>query len=187
MSTFNTKVHNEQGGDTLTVESGGAVSIESGGSFTAASGSTVTLAGTVDASSAALTLPNGNITGAKVATVANVNVVGGVPVVHRVTVPGGANANVDVTLTYKTRVIDAWAVMAGAGTAGCTLVVGNAGNAITDTMDVSALGDRDVARCGEINDANHEIAAAGTLRVTKASTGGDFPGAEVYVLGLRVA
>lgn len=130
---------------------------------------------------------SGALVGTQVATVADANVIGGIPVVHRILVPSGANADVDVTLTHKTRVIDAWLALKGAGTAGSLVTVKNGSTAITDAMDVASGGDRDVFRAGEINDASHEIAAAGTLRVTKASTGGDFPGAEVYVLGVRVA
>lgn len=115
------------------------------------------------------------------------NVIGALPVVHRITIPSGANGDVDVALTHKTRVIDAWAVLAGAGTAGSTITVKNAGDAISEVIDVSAGADTDVFRVAKIDDAFHEIAAAGTLRVSKASTGADFPGAEVYVLGLRVA
>lgn len=126
-------------------------------------------------------------TGADVAVVADDNVIGGIPVVHRIQVASGADGDADVTLTHKTRVIDAWAVLKGAGTAGCTITVKNGATAISDAMDVSAGGDKDVFRVGEIDDAQHEIAAAGTLRISKASTGGDFPGAEVYVMGLRVA
>lgn len=145
-------------------------------------------AGSLSAGSVGLAaLADHIITGETVATVANVNTVGGIPVVYRILVPSGANGDVDVVLASKTRVIDAWAVLKGAGTAGSTLRVKSTATAITDLMDVAAGGDRDVFRCGEIDDAAHEIAAAGTLRVSKASTGGDFPGAEVYVEGLLVA
>jgi len=130
--------------------------------------------------------PN-TLTGLVAANVADANVIGGVPVVHRILVASGANGDVDVTLTHKTRVIDAWAVLKGAGTAGSLITIKNAGNAISDALDVSAGGDRDIFRIGEIDDARHEIAAAGTLRVSKASTGANFPGAEVYVTGLRIA
>lgn len=128
-----------------------------------------------------------SITGTHVEDTANANVIGGVPVVHRILVASGADGDVDVVLTHKTRVIEAWAVLKGAGTTGSLITVKSGANAISDAIDVASGGDRDVFRAGEINDANHEIAAAGTLRVSKASTGGDFPGAEVYVMGLRIA
>lgn len=42
-----------------------------------------------------------------------------------------------------------------------------------------------LVRAGEIDDANHEIAAAGTLRVTAANNTNN--ACTVYVLGIRVA
>ncbi len=123
---------------------------------------------------------------AKVA--ANANVIGAIPVVHRIDVASGANGNVDVVLTHKTRVIKAWAVMTGAGTTGATIVLKNGtSNAITDTLDVSAAADQAVANFTKINDAYHELTAGATLRATKASSGGDFGGCIVYVMGLRVS
>jgi hypothetical protein len=129
------------------------------------------------------------LTGRVVANAANVNTIGALPMVFRTLVASGANGDVDITLGagMKIRVLDAWAVLKGAGTAGCLLTLKSTGNAITDAMDVAAGGDKDVFRCGEIDDAQQEIVAGGILRWTKASTGGDFPGAECYVLAIRVA
>lgn len=118
---------------------------------------------------------------------ADANVIGAVPVVHRIAVASGANGNVDVALTHKTRILDGWYVMKGAGTAGCTLQLKNVTTAITEASDCSAKSDKDKTSWTSIDDAQHEIAAGANLRVSKASTGGDFPGAEVYVLGVRVA
>lgn len=150
-------------------------------------------AGTIDATA----LASGAVTLAKVSAAtmdgtiakvtANANVIGGLPVLHRVDIASGANGDTDVTLTHKTRVVDVWAVMTAAQTAGSTLTVKNSTTAITDAFSTASAGDRDIVRAGEINDASHEIAAAGTLRISKASTGGDFGGAIVYVLGLRVS
>lgn len=120
-------------------------------------------------------------------TVADDNTEPGLPVLHRVQLAAGANADHDVTLTYKTRVVDAWLVLKGAGTTGSAVTVKNGSNAISDAVDVSAGGDKDRFGVGELDDAQHEIAAGGTLRISTASTGGDFPGAEAYVLGVRVA
>lgn len=127
------------------------------------------------------------LTGLKAAVVADVNIAGGIALVHRVLVPSGANGDVDVVLTHKSRVLDAWVVMKGAGTVGSTLTVKNLATAITDALSVAASGDKAIVKFTTIDDAQHEIAAAGTLRVSKASTGGDFPGAEVYVSAIRVA
>lgn len=128
-----------------------------------------------------------SLTGLVAAVVANANVIGGIPVLHRILVPAGANADVDLVLTHKTRITDFWFALKGAGTAGSTVTLKNGANAISDAIDASAGGDKDVFRAGELDDAQHEVAAGGTLRVTKASTGGDFPGVEAYALGIRVA
>lgn len=125
------------------------------------------------------------LTGAKVATVADDNVVGGLPVVHRIDITAGALAETDVTLTHKTRVIDAWVVLRGAGVANTTLKVQNGATTITDAMDVSGS-DKALIRAATLDDAQWEIAAAGTLRV-KTETGATQPAATVFVLGLRVA
>lgn len=127
--------------------------------------------------------------GRNVANVANLSTVGGIPVVYPVLIPSGANGDVDVTLPagHKIRVIGFELALKGAGTAGSTVTLKNAADAISDAIDVSAGGDRDVFRAAEINDAFHEIAGGGTLRLTKASAGADFPGAEAYVHAVRVA
>ena len=140
---------------------------------------------------------NANVTQAKIATasldgtvakvVANANVIGGIPVIHRIAVAAGANGNVDVVLTHKTQIVNAWVVMTGAGTAGATLVCLNAGNAFTDTLAVDAAADAALVPFTKILDSQYEVAAGATVRVTKASTGGDFGGAIVYLMGIRVA
>jgi len=87
------------------------------------------------------------------------------------------------------RVIDVWAVhTGGAGEASDTIQVLNGTNAITDAMDWSGA-DNAIVRAGEINDANHEIAAAGTLRVTTTDddAGDDVGAGKVYVLCMVVA
>lgn len=151
------------------------VSVAVSGDVTLAANGAVTIANTQ------------HVAGDQVENVANANVVGGVPLVHRVTLPSGANADTDVTLTHKTLVVDFWFALKGAGTAGSTVTLKNGATAISDAIDASAGGDRDVFRAAEIDDAQDEIAAAGTLRITHASAGGDFPGAEAYVMGLRIA
>ena len=147
---------------------------------------------TFDGTNRKITLPSGSdldltqvIAGADLANVADANVIGGVPVVHRIDLAAGALADTDVVLTHKTRVIDAWLVLRGAGVASTTLQVKNGANAITNAMAASGS-DTDLVRAAAINDANYEIAAAGTLRVTSA-TGATQPAATVYVVGIRVA
>jgi hypothetical protein len=134
---------------------------------------------------AAADLADAILTGQKAAVVANANVIGGIPVVHQIDITAGALGNTDVTLTYKTRIIDAWLVLRGAGVASTTLQVKNGTNAITDAMAASGA-DQALVRAASIDDAYHEIAAGGTLRVTSA-TGATQPDATVYVIGYRVA
>jgi len=128
---------------------------------------------------------DGALTGTKVGTVADANVVGGIPVLHRIDIAAGALGNTDVVVTHKTRVIDAWLALRGAGVATTTLQVFNGATAITDAMAASGS-DKAVVRAAELNDAGWEIAAGGTLRVTSA-TGATQPDATVFVLGVRVA
>lgn len=128
-----------------------------------------------------------SLTGLVAANVADVNVIGGIPVVHRIATAGGATANTDVTLTHKTRVIYVWTVNKGLGTASDTIQVLNATNAITDAIDIN-IADTTKAEASTYDDAYAEIAAGGTLRVTETDGGGsDSPAVDVYVLGLRVA
>jgi len=119
------------------------------------------------------------------AVVADKNVIGGIPVVFRIDLAAGALADTDVIMTHKVRVIDAYLVLRGAGVATTTLQVKNTASAITNAMAASGS-DQALVRCATIDDANYEIAAAGTLRVTSA-TGASQPAATVYVTALRVA
>jgi hypothetical protein len=125
------------------------------------------------------------VSGSKAANVADANVIGGVPVIHRIDLAAGALGDTDVVLTHKTRVIDAWLVLRGPGVATTTLTVKNGATAITNAMAASGS-DKDVVRAAAIDDASYEIAAGGTLRVTSA-TGATQPAATVYVMGIRVA
>lgn len=133
------------------------------------------------------TTASGSLTGTQVSTVADANVIGGVPVIHRIDVADGATGDVDVTLTHKTRVINAWLVKtAGAGGASDTITVKNGSTAITDAMSIN-VADKVVVRAGTIDDAQHEIAAAGTLRITRTKASAANVACIVYVEGLRVA
>lgn len=128
---------------------------------------------------------DGALTGTKASTVADANVIGGLEVIHRIDITAGALGNTDVTLTHKTRVIDAWLVLRGAGVSTTTLQIKNGTNAITDAMAASGS-DQAIVRAASLNDAYWEIAAGGTLRVTSA-TGATQPDATVFVRGIRVS
>ena len=130
---------------------------------------------------------NAGLLGTQVRFVADANVIGGIPVMHRVAVADGATADVDVVLTHKTLVTDVWLVKTGgAGGANDTIQVKNGANAITDAMDIN-VADQVVVRAGTIDDARHEIAAGGTLRVTRTKVAAANVACTVYVLGVRVA
>ena len=117
--------------------------------------------------------------------VADSNVIGGIPVIHRLTVAAGANANYDITLTHKERVIDAWIVLTGTGVASAIVTIKNTANAITNGMAVSGA-DTTITRAETIDDTYHEIGAAGTLRIS-TSGGSTSPAFVCYVLTVRVA
>lgn len=124
------------------------------------------------------------VTGRVMANVANANVIGGIPVVHRITI-ADATANTDVVLTHKTRIIDAYAVKTAAnGGAGDQVIIQNGATAITNAISLNAV-DTTVVRAGTIDDAQWDIAAAGTLRV--AATKATNCACEVVVTGIRVA
>ncbi len=127
------------------------------------------------------------LTAKAVAVLADAAVVGGIPVVQMINTAGGATANTDVVLTYKTRVLYAFVVNRGLGTASDTITLKNGTtNAITNAISISGA-DKSVALVGTIDDAFWDIAAAGTLRVTETDGGGnDSPATTVVVIGVRV-
>ena len=115
--------------------------------------------------------------------VADINTEGGIVVLHRINAVA-LTGNVDVVLTHKTRVVDAWAIQTAAGGAGDTIQFLNGATAITNALDLN-VAEQTVVRATTIenNLGAHEIAAGGTLRVTGASA----VTAICYVLGIRVA
>ncbi len=127
----------------------------------------------------------GRIAGGSVADVANANVISGISVMHRVDIPD-ATGDTDVVLTHKTRVLNAWIVKTGgAGAAGNTLTFKNGSNAITNALNTN-VADTTLVGVGVINDAQHEIEAGGTLRVSNNKAGGN-AACTAYVHCLRVA
>jgi hypothetical protein len=152
----------------------GDITIATGGATTIGAGK-VTLANHVAASE----------DGTVVKVVAESAVIGGIPVVHMVPVSGTGKAAVNVTLTHKTRVLDAHVILRGSGVTGGTITVCNGATAITDVMVVSGS-DQAIVRAAAIDDAAYEIAAAGSLRVTPGATGTDATPCLVVVTGVRV-
>ena len=159
-ATYQPKTYHKQSGDVFVIASGGEVQVDSGGKIEAPEA-------------------------------ANLNTQGVFPVLHRITIADAASGNTEVTLDHKTRIIDAWVVKVSADghASEDTIVVGAGGSAISDAMAIGANNVRSITRAATINDANHDIAAAGALRITwvKGSSGGNNVACEVYVMGLRVA
>jgi hypothetical protein len=155
-----------------------AIATFNGADGTFAVGQALTVAGvTVDET----TLAADAQTGANMATVADVNTVGGVTLLYRIAA-SALTGDVDVVVAEKIRVIDVWCVATAAGGASDTIIVKNGSTAITNAIDMN-VSDKVVVRAGTIDDAQHEIAAAGTLKVSGASA----VTCEVYVLAVRVA
>lgn len=76
--------------------------------------------------------------------------------------------DMDTIMPNKVRVIDVWAVGTAAGAAADTIIVKNLTAVISSTLDMN-IADTTVARATTLNDANWDIAAGGTLRVSGAS------------------
>jgi hypothetical protein len=120
--------------------------------------------------------------------VANANVLGGVPILFRLDCPDAAQDN-DITVTHKIRVLDAWGLNTGiaAHATTDTWQVKSTAAAISDVVAKTATVNA-IKRIATIDPANHEIAAAGKLRVTTAKGAGALNAAvTVYVLAIRVA
>lgn len=72
-------------------------------------------------------------------------------------------------LDRDVKVIRVLGFMTGAGGASDTIVVKNGSTAITDTIDVSALADKDVFEAAQIDDAQYNVKKGGSINVTTAS------------------
>jgi hypothetical protein len=129
----------------------------------------------------------GVLKGLAVAVVGDANVVGGLPVLHRINIADGTTGDVDVVLTHKTLVTKIWLVKkAAAGGSSDTITVKNTATAISDAMSIN-VADKVVVNAGTIDDAQATISAGGTLRVTRTKASSENVACEVYVLGVRVA
>lgn len=152
--------------------------------FSAGTGTITLAAGTVSAASIA----SNSLVGTQVGSAADANVIGAIPVLHRIDIADGVTGDVDVVLTHKTKITDVWVVnnVTTAGGVANTYTVKNGTNAISDAMSVDGKAQYAVIRCASLDLSKADIAAAGTLRVTRTKAGGTI-GATVYVLGVRVA
>lgn len=98
---------------------------------------------------------------------------GSIPLMFRTSIPDAATGDVSIVTEFAVRVIDFWIVkQGGAGAAGNTIQLKSAGNAITDALDAN-VADKAVVRAATIDDAQHELAAGGELRVTRTKAGGN--------------
>jgi len=148
---------------------------------------TITNTGVVTIGAGKVTLANHVIAsedGTVAKEVAEANVIGGLLVVFMIPIAAGALGDTNVVMTHKVRVLEAHLILRGAGVATTTLQVKNGANAITDAMAASGA-DQAIVRAASIDDANYEIAAGGTLRVTSA-TGASQPAALVVMTAIRV-
>ena len=123
--------------------------------------------------------------GVNVEETANVNVIGGIPVLYRVEV-ADASGSTDVVVTHKIRVLNFWIRSSGAAAHATTDTVQllNTADAITDALKKTAT-QYSVIRCATIDPAHEEIAAGGKIRITAAKTTN--VACTAYVLAVRVA
>lgn len=146
----------------------------------------VAVSGDATLSSAGAVTIGAVVNGARVANVANANVIGGVPIIFRVDLPDAAG-DVDVVSTHKVRIIDAKVVARGTnGSNANTVQVKNGATAITDAMSLNSKVAGDIVRAASLAFAAHEVAGSGTIRLTTAKAGGDVT-ATVYITAIRVA
>lgn len=119
--------------------------------------------------------------------VAAENVIGGIPVVYRVDIGDVATGDTDVVLTHKTLIYDAVVIKQGAAgdNASNTLTIKNGATAISDAIDMN-VADKTVKRPTTMDDAQWEIAAAGTLRLSHVKAGSNSPAYTAILYGIRI-
>lgn len=131
--------------------------------------------------------PQNALGAANMASGANSNQVGTPALIYRVPVADAASGNVDtLVVTHAIRIIDAWAVKAGAaagGFANTVAVQTGAGVAVTSTMG-GDVADGIVVRPTTIDDATHQFAAGATVRIARVRAGGNAQFI-VYILAVR--
>ena len=109
---------------------------------------------------------------------------GYIPVQLKVVTAAGATNTVALTMDRAFTVTDVMARnTGGAGTSSDTLQLKNGSTAISDALDMN-IADNLIARAASIDDAQHQIAAGGTLNVTATDGGGsDVRAMIVYISG----
>ena len=106
----------------------------------------------------------------------------GVPFIWKYTLSNqGSAVNVTTNAPFKFRVLDAWSVSTSAD--GGTWKLDDGTNDLCSAVTVAAS-DTDIDRAADMDDAYHEIASAGTLRIVP-DVGGALD-AEIYILCMRV-
>lgn len=90
-------------------------------------------------------------------------------VFHVSTVASTTAYNAVLNLTRPVKVVRVWGFMTGAGGAGDTVVVKNGSTAITETIDLSALADKEVFQATSLDDAQWLVSKDGSITVTSAS------------------
>ena len=125
------------------------------------------------------------LNGRVVATVANANVIGGIPVLFRINV-ADASADTDVVTTHKIRVVEFWFLNTGivAHAANDTIQLKNGATAITDAIAKTATVNA-IKRAGTMDPAQVEVAAGGTIRITAVKDTN--AAVTAYLLAVRVA
>ena len=109
---------------------------------------------------------------------------GFIPVMLRVDTAATSTATISLTMERKFTVVDAHAILkADGGNNSNKVEVLNASTTITGDMIVGTAGDKDIVRASEIDDAQMEIAAGGTLAVKATAAHTDLPACAVYILG----
>ena len=130
---------------------------------------------------------DGTLTANVVSETADDNLTGGIPVVHRFSIADQATGDVDYVLVHALRIMNVTVIKRAAAGAGANTIQiqTGAGAAITDAMVIN-IADNAVVGAATIDDATHEIADGGVLRVHVVRAAGT-SGCDVYVSGLRVA
>lgn len=121
------------------------------------------------------------------ANLADNSVIAGFKLVYSIAVPAGATGDVDIVVTHRVRIIDAHLVKrGGAGGGAGTITVKNGNSAVTNAISID-VADNTIVAAATIDDAFRDLAAGGTLRITRTRTASTNEQADVYVEVIRTA